>query len=276
MQKSHLLSQALLRYWENYARLVQLSSAKASTKHIHQLRISTQKLEAILTLVSNFVPKHQSKKIIDQIRKVRKSVNLLRDSQFEALAIKKQDNSDKFNSKFTGFFSEEKRHAKKKALRYLKGISIHRQKKYVNMLATKLIDIEAHSDQKQVRSELEDQLNPTLFKFKQAMSKADPLQIEEIHKLRILGKKLFYQQECLNSLRANSRFQLKNLANVLSVCGRIQNDSVLLGTLDIYLAKKGRHQDPDAMQIKKQVKSHRAKVINTEFARLGNNNWQER
>jgi polyphosphate kinase 2 (PPK2 family) len=64
------------------------SRAKISTRNIHQLRISTQKLEAILTLANSLKSNHNSKNVIFPIKKVRKSLGPLRDIQVESTALK--------------------------------------------------------------------------------------------------------------------------------------------------------------------------------------------
>jgi CHAD domain-containing protein len=136
------------------------------------------------------------------------------------------------------------------------------------------VEIEAHKSQKQIQDQLNHEIKSTTYKVKKIMHNVNPRRVKEIHKFRIQAKKLRYQQECLNSLVGNSRFDLQNLTLVQSVAGRIQNDSVLLKTLDRYLAKKGHHHDRAANKIRRRVKVNRTKIINTDFAKLNAIKWQ--
>ena len=71
--KNHFLSQSLLQAWKNYKSQVHLSRRKASPKNIHQLRIATQRLEAMLTLIDGLKPTDDSKVIVSSVKKVRKN-----------------------------------------------------------------------------------------------------------------------------------------------------------------------------------------------------------
>jgi CHAD domain-containing protein len=103
------------------------------------------------------------------------------------------------------------------------------------------------------------------------MHSINPHQSQEIHKFRILAKKLRYQEECLNSMTGSSRFNIDNLKSIQSLAGQIQNDSVLLETLGRYLSKRKNQGDTHVTKITNRVKSHRAKIINTDFTKLSLN-----
>ena len=158
MSKNHSLSHSVLNTWKNYEKQVCLSRRQISTKNIHQLRISTQKLEAVLTLANSLKSNHNSKNIIYLIKKVRKCLGPLRDIQVESAALKGlKENEIKHSgqSKFSKFFSNQKTSARKKAIKCLDKISLKHEQLRIKRLAKKLAGIENQKSEKRIQVELD-------------------------------------------------------------------------------------------------------------------------
>lgn len=276
MSKNHLLSHSLLETWDKYEKHVHLCRKKISAKNIHHLRISTQKLEAILTLTNGLKSNHNSKNVIFLIKKVRKSLGPLRDIQVESTALKQLKDDKTGESKhneFSEFFSDQKTAAKKKAIKCLDEISLKRERRHIEKLANKLVEVEFNKSEAQIQTELDQKVKSSVSKLSEMLIHLDPKRIKDIHRFRIHAKKLRYQGEVLNSLRDSPTFDLKNLKKAQSVAGRIQNDSVLLKTLGKFLSKKKYSEDPRALSVQKRIATHQANLVNKDFKNLSVLTW---
>lgn len=277
MLKNHSLSQALRKIWATYEKKVHLSRNHTSPKNIHQLRISTQKLEAVLTLANSLHSAHHSKNIIALIKNVRKSLGPLRDIQVESSALENLRDKNLNGHKqrdFLTFFSEQKNKAKKKAVNCLQEISLGNERKRVEKLAKKIEKVELGQDKSKIQAQLDLKMKSAFLEFNKIMKDLNPKRIKEIHRFRSLAKKLRYQGECVNSLTGLDKYNLPNLKRVQTVAGRIQNDSILISTLDRFLAKKKHQDDPKALKIKKRIEYNQSKLINKDFSQLPAIKWE--
>ena len=117
-------------------------------------------------------------------------------------------------------------------------------------------------------------MKSSVLKFNSVMKNVNPESVKEIHRFRILAKKIRYQGECVKALTGLAKYDLQNLKTVQSVAGRIQNDSILIGTLDRFLNKKKHENDPRALKIRKRIEVNQAKLIKDDFARLTSLKWE--
>jgi CHAD domain-containing protein len=266
----------LRKTWHVYEKKVHLSKNHTSPKNIHQLRISIQKLEAILTLANSLHSTHHSKNIMALIINVRKNLGPLRDIQVESLAIENlrdENMKDHKHRKFSTFFTKQKRKAKKKAESCLEKISIEKESKRTEKLVQKLEKIELSHDQTKIKKQLNLKMKLNMIKFNHMMKNVNPKKIKEIHHFRIMAKKLRYQSECMNTLTGLARYDLPQLKRVQSVAGRIQNDSMLISTLDQFLENKKNKHDPQVLKIKKRILDQQKKLISQDFMKLTTLNW---
>jgi CHAD domain-containing protein len=271
MLKNHSLSHSLKKTWQKYSQQVHAARKNLSIKNIHQLRITTQQLEALLTLADALKSTKHSKNIIYLVKKVRKSLGPLRDIQVESTALKKMKEK-RFkmakHKEFFKFFLKQKNKSKKKALKCLDEISLKHEKNQIDNLTQKLVAFENKNNKKKMNELLTNKLKKSVMKLNTFMKDVDPKEVKEIHQFRVQAKKIRYQAECLNTTVGDSHFNLKNLKNVQSVAGRIQNDSVLIGTIDKFLSKRKHENDVPLLNIRKLVANNQAVLINTNFKKM--------
>lgn len=278
MLKSHSLSQLLQNTWDVFEKQTHFSRSKPSIINIHQLRILAQKLEAILTLTDGLHSTHNSKNVASLIKHVRKSLGPLRDIQVEGVSLENlKDQGTAFHKKseFNHFFLKQQKRAKKLAIQCLDGIFLETERKGVHRLVEKLQEIESKHDKDHIRLQLDRKMKSLDLKFHKMMREVDPEEVEEIHRFRILAKKLRYQGECLNLIKGHPRYDLKNLKAVQSVTGRIQNDSVMLKTLNIFLSKKKHQDDPVALKLRSRIEENQNMVISEEFKKMTKLKWKK-
>jgi len=274
---SGFLSHSLLEIWDRYEKQVRRSRSEISTKNIHQLRLSTQRLEAVLTLANSLKSNHNSKNIIFLLKKVRKRLRPLRDVQVEAMVLKdlKENKVGKKGSKgFASFFLRKRYSAKKKAVICLNEISLRKERHRIRKMAKRIVEIEGQKTKSQIENELNRKIRCSLETLNRMMTRMDPKGVKDIHRFRIRAKKLRYQGEFLTALSGSMIFDLNILKQVQSVAGRIQNDNVSLGTLDQYLSKKKHSTDPRVLAVRKRIQNNQANLIDKDFKELTALKWR--
>jgi CHAD domain-containing protein len=269
--KNKPLSFLLLNTWNQYEKQVRESRSRVSKNNIHKLRILTQKLEALLTLSRSLNLNHNSKNILFLIKKVRKSLGPLRDIQVQSKAFEELTNTKQERNKhkeFSHFLAQKKKTATKKARKCLSQISLKHEHIRIKMLSKKLIKIEAKKTKKQIQYELKKTIQSSIKELNNMRTKINPKRIQDIHRFRIYAKKLRYQGEFLNSSSHGPKIDLNKLKTAQSATGRIQNDRILLKTLDHFLSKKNHSKDTHALGLQKRITLHQSELINKNFKEL--------
>lgn len=277
MLKSNSLGEALSKSWDSYEKQVQIALNFTSPENIHQLRILTQKLEAVLTLVNSLHSTYNPKNIMTVIKNVRQNIGPLRDMQVVLTAIenfKDKKLKSREQSELTRFFVSRKRKAKKKAIKCLQEISLNDERKKINKLTEKIRKIELVYDKKKIQSKLNSEMKASVLKFNKVMENVNPEKVRQIHQVRILAKNLRYRAECVNAMTGIAQYDLKNLKRVQSVAGRIQNDTILLKTLGRYFENKNNADDSKALEIKKKTEANQARLIKRDFENLSPIIWK--
>lgn len=275
--KDDSLSHSIIETWDYYEKQVYKSRDKISAKNIHKLRVSTQRLEAILTLANHLKSNHNSKNAIFLIKKVRKSLGPLRDIQVKSKAInglKQSQFSSIKSAEFSKFFANQKKSAKKKAHKCLDQISLINERQHIQKLTEKLVKVEAYKSQTQIQEDLDQKVKSSLSKLNKMMTHLNPKHVQDIHQFRIHVKKVRYQEEFLNSLYLSPKYDLGNLKAAQSITGQIQNDSILIKTLDRFLSKKKHADVAKALSFRKQIATSQAELINTDFKKLRELTWE--
>ena len=274
--KKKSLSQLLLATWTKFEKQVRIALDKSSPRQVHQLRISTQKLEALLGMASGLPFKRKSDHLILLLKKVRKSMGPLRDVQVEEKALKNL-NVKGFKTKkkrFSKFLKKKSSAAKEKTRRCLDKIPLKNEKWRAAKLMRKIKKIESQKHRNEIQSDLGREIKKSVLALNGEMKKINPARVNEIHQFRIHAKKLRYKAECLKSLSGQSHLDLKNLKAVQSIAGNIQDDSILLKTLDRFLAKKTNRNNTKILRMRKHVASHQKRILNDNFSKLNRLKWE--
>jgi CHAD domain-containing protein len=282
VRTKYTLRQTFLSTWKNYEKHLEAANQRASTKNIHQLRISTQQLQAALTLMSALKPIPAVKDLAQFIKRLRKNLSSLRDIQVESITFEKLKTSDNDSRKLTRFFKQKKARTKKKALRHLSVAAKSPIRFQINQVAEGLTQIEDAQTIPKINKQLHEKLHSTALEFNVKMEKLNPASVKDIHKFRILTKKFLYQNEFLNSFATatgrkparRSERLFEHLKTIQSVTGRIQNDSVLLKTIDQYLDKKSHHHEATPIALRRRIKLNQTQIVKNEFSKFRDFAWQ--
>ena len=242
-----------------------------SNKNIHALRVSIRKFEAILDIANIVNPSHRSKKTILMIKKIRKKLGPFRDVQVQLKAIKKYKNKklniDKQHP-FFKFLSEKKIKAKKKSLKCLNQISLKDEKNNIKKMIKKTAFFESNKNKKQTQIQLNSKIKSSITIYNQLLKNINPERSKEIHKLRILTKKLRYESEFINLLIGHKKIDLKKLIFIQNITGKIQNNSSLIQTIDQFLKNKKNNHNFEVLKIRKEIQNHQSIIIQNHIKQL--------
>lgn len=272
MLKVHSLSHSLRQQWDGFEKQFQLTRKKASTKNVHALRVSTRRLEAVLLLANTLKSNLKSQKILSMIKKVRKSLGPLRDIQVEELALKElrfKPVEQKKGETFESFLSRKKSDAKKEARHYLKQISLKQKRKSLYEIEKQLQALESKKDRVQMEARLNKKIKSSVLRLNKTISNHRPVQIEKIHRCRILAKRCRYQSECMKSMTGSSIVDLPTLRQLQYVSGKVQNEKVLIQTLDRFLDKKKNRDNLQALALRKKVCDMQSQLMKPKRTRQG-------
>ena len=269
MKDNKLLSENLEKSWKRYERSVHASRENLSPQNIHQVRVATQRLEAALSLAHSLKEMKKADHITNLLKKVRKGLGPLRDSQVGSNQLENIHGGKKLAESF----KQDQHHAQKKARTALKNIELKHDKLNLIKITKNVCEIESKEKRKDLQKQLDHKMKSSILKFNLLLGKINPEQMKEIHHFRIFAKKLRYQAECIQSFNKKLQFSLKELKNVQSVAGKIQNDTVLLNKLNQFLSESKRKDSPRIEKICKSIELHREKLIKKDFSQLNSLEW---
>lgn len=282
-KKIQCLSLQLARSWNQFMRLLLRTEQQLSTKNIHQVRVTSQRLEAILRLVKvlklNKTSQSSLKPMIKHIKAVRKNLGPLRDLQVESITLnsllgRSTSPQSELAKELKANISVAEQQAKlalKKGVRFTKEF----QKKVDSELISELKRLESERSPREIRIPLKDHLRKLVRSFNKSLTLIDPKQAGEIHQLRLQAKKLRYRGECLNSFSEKRVIDLSHLKKVQSIAGDIQNDRVLLKTLAEFPKIKDSELKAKLARLRQQTSRSQKELMMKDFAKIGTLAWQE-
>ena len=245
---NHSITEPIARSWLHYREKFRDSRKDSNEKNIHDLRVATQRFEAILKISQRLIFSRSALKLIKSLTKTRKILGPLRDLQIEI----KQDQQK--NKKFFRFLKHEEKQANKNASRYLKKLSLKDEKKLVHkVLGEKIRSVEKKCTAKKMHSLLTPIIKSSLLQLNDVVSKKSIPPMKRIHKFRQLAKKLRYQEEALESMFARPNLELSKLKLIQSGIGKLQDQNALFKNMNRYLSKKRNKGDFEVRASKKKM-----------------------
>ncbi|WP_020482955.1 CHAD domain-containing protein [Methylomonas sp. MK1] len=250
-----LLLDALERHWRQYRKRLKACRQSANEDNVHELRVSTRRLLALIELLQALAPQNTLLRIRKSLKKQLDGFDQLRDTQvmlFEsAKSLPILPELEPFlahmhrceqrllleNQSFIASLYQPKLRRKlKKAGKYFK-------------TQTADIDLELA-----VSSAVHDIYGVVTNRYQ----KLDPANPASIHHLRIAVKKLRYTLLATQSVDSEiAKTELNRLKNYLTCMGNIQNSVVLLNTMEAFF----KHKIP--VTIKQHYSQQQQELVNT-------------
>jgi CHAD domain-containing protein len=252
-----LLAAAVSKNWTRYRVQLRKCQKKLRTSAVHDLRTSIRRLMAALQLSEDVLGARRPQ--LEKIRKALKSeihsLSELRDFQVQIRDLKKLEKKG-HRKPILKFLKKKSQNETRKASSRLRG----RHKTIEKGLLCLHYDLLEKCSKKADESTIDQEIENTLFRhlsnlhehLKAATKKARAQNPSTVHRVRIEFKKFRYGREIMAPIILPSLKEPRGLNERLSyfqsVLGEIQDHDAMIETLELFLAKKGRHSGNRAIE----------------------------
>jgi CHAD domain-containing protein len=252
---SALVRSALHRRGQRLLDLLNDAQQELSSENVHQLRVSTRRLAAILELSTAVVGDGPTQKLRRKLKQLRRQLGPLRDLQRQLEWLSEEPLLDDYLTERAAILPKaiKKTH---KALTAYKGSWFEKRLEILDALLAAVLEEESDASELLTRQTWEGLLS--------AMSLADEVEPDHsfsYHPLRISLKRFRYQAEVISEVglpnqldQANSWDQLKALQDSL---GHLQDIEVLCCHLDLYFAETPPVRETQSRVFTKLLKERR-------------------
>ncbi|MBC7538487.1 MAG: CHAD domain-containing protein [Bacteriovorax sp.] len=231
------LVEALEQNGAKYIQLLKSDRKKLSVETVHQIRVTTRKLEACLELLDSLRIGH--KKLTKDLQYVRKIHGPLRNIHVELESIKNIEDQVKAKA-FKCFLKKHEKKCEKKLFSELDLISFEKQNIEIQKIKNNLLLKDTPAMNEKAFNAMEAQNLKLFLEFKKTKRAFSPNTPKSIHPIRIAAKKLRYQGEILRPAISFENIDLPQLKHLQETFGKIQNDNVLHKSIDKFLHKHSK------------------------------------
>ncbi len=250
-----LLRTALYRHGRHFLDYLQAAQDELTPENVHQLRVNSRKLSSSLSLLSSLVGRGPVKKVRQKLRKVRRSLGVLRDLQRQLEWLCDEPLLDDYLTERTADLPSVIKKAKKE-LRGVKPSKLEKRLEMVDALLAGLLGDE------QAEESVREVLSRTVWEsLLQAMSHADEVDADNsfsYHPLRVAMKTFRYQADLYASAGWETRLQhndgwakVKELHDAL---GHLQDLEVLACHLDFHWVQSPPIRETQARVVNRLLK----------------------
>ena len=194
------LSTALHNTWMTYQELVKLSRKTPKNRHIHELRVVTQRLEAALVLSSGMTDSKKIDELIQELRGIRRHLGPLRDLYVERKIAQDWPEELKlfYQRKFAKFLKTQIRREAQKDKKYLKDLRLKKQWKEIQKIIVRLQEEEIRLQPDEIQILKENTVEKSAIQVKETLRDLKSDDIKTLHHFRIQSKRLRYQKELVD------------------------------------------------------------------------------
>ncbi len=240
------LSTSLQARWEKYNQELNRCRAEFSEEAVHDLRVATRRLLALLDLTGLLYTGAPVQKLLLAFKDQLDSYDDLRDTQVMLLEVGQQVQEMPSLATFQKFLAKrEKRllQAAQKNVQSYKLNTLEKRLTAVQKAMRKTAEDSALAES--LFQTLDDVYASVLKRFKQI----DPAIPQTIHRVRVRFKKFRYMIECVYPFIADfPPDNLRAMHDYQTLMGNIQDVEVLLSTLNTLAAKKNGHNFSEAIE----------------------------
>ncbi len=268
------ISSSLDSAWNKYEDNLSRSRSNLSVDNVHDLRVSTQRLEAILCLSRILTKSKKLSRLLKNLKKTRCSLGPLRDIQVEMLELNEMKFSSKDTKEYFFYCDNRKKIAQKKALRAIKRNTPHSHAKIFEREKKKVNAIEKTVSHHVIKEKLEANLRNYFFPLNRKLRNHSIQKRKGLHKYRILTKQLRYQGEAMKELLGSTMFNMKDLKGTQAELGKIQDNSNIIKNLNTFLSSQKRLKQPGLEAIRDQIQLTHEKLVQLELQALSTQQWK--
>ncbi|MBX3170302.1 MAG: CHAD domain-containing protein [Candidatus Eremiobacteraeota bacterium] len=250
-----LLRTALYRHGRRFLDYLQAAQDELTPENVHQLRVSSRKLSSTLSMLSSLVGRGPVKKLRRKLRKVRRSLGVLRDLQRQLEWLCDEPLLDDYLTERSADLPSVIKRAKKD-LRRIKPSKLEKRLEMVDALLAGLLEEE------QAEESVREMLSRTVWEsLLQAMSHADEVDPDNsfsYHPLRVAMKSFRYQAEVYAAAGWETRLEQQDgwakVKELHDALGHLQDLEVLACHLDFHWVQSPPIRETQARVVNRLLK----------------------
>lgn len=240
------LSTSLEGRWEKYNQELARCRAEFSEEAVHDLRVATRRLLALIDLIGVLYPGAQVQKLLLAFKDQLDSYDDLRDTQVMLLEVGQRVQELPSLAGFHKFLAK-----REKSL--LQAAAKNVQTYKLNALEKRLAGVQKAMQKTEEDAAFTENLFQTLDDVYASVLKRfkriDPNIPPTIHRVRVRFKKFRYMVECIYPFLPNfPEANLRTMHDYQTLMGNIQDVEVLLSTLNTFGGKKNGRKLSDAIE----------------------------
>jgi CHAD domain-containing protein len=252
---------ALRKQWKRYRKELKRAQKKVSEKAIHDSRVGTRRLLAILDLLAGFLPHRKVKKISDALKQHLDSFDDLRDSHVQLRLVGKMKRKFTAARDFEDYLSAREKRFARRTSKQLHKIKTGRLGKLVGECLNEVEQKWRNCKQQNANDRLFRALHGAFQRTSRLRDQIDARDTKTIHCTRVAFKRFRYMVEALaDNLRFADERRLEAMHDYQGRMGDIQDVQVLLAAVDKYLCK--HETDPRAAsRFRKELLRQREELV---------------
>lgn len=233
------LAQSLDRRWRSYRRAVRRCQRQFEEKAVHQLRVETRRLLALLGLLDPVLGGGCAREAARRIKKPFKSLARLRDTHVQLLCLKSKQEEFPELADFRKFLvRREKRLARRVNKKILAAAEAGWKKPVATVRAALRDWTRDGAPESQQAQALWRTVGAAYARVVELRRQVDGSEPETIHRMRVAFKRFRYMLETLQPLLPEvTGSRLKAMQAFQQTMGEVQDIEVLINTLDKYAKK---------------------------------------
>lgn len=258
MSAEELLLTALDQRYETYRAERKRCKAEFSEEAVHDLRVTTRRLLALIDLLRDLQPQPRLQKLRLAFKGQLDSLDELRDTQVLLAEISETLETLPELAPLQKFLQKREKRLLKAAEREVRGFKVRASASQIENLRASLTEPSAAQE---LTARLLAVVDEAFLTVTQRKGRVDPTQPFTIHRVRIAFKKFRYTIEIVHPILPGfPETHFKNMHDYQNAMGEIQDVEVLLATLADYSAG---HETYDPQPVRRFYEQRHAELINT-------------
>ena len=253
-----LLVETLENRWKTYRSELKRCQKEPSEEAIHDLRVATRRLLALVDMLRAISPHPRLQKLRRTFKNQLDSLNDLRDTQVMLMGVSDTLNTIPELALFQKYLAKRENRLLKSTTKSIRSFKNTNVKRRLDSTRKALLKIENHNQQQKVLLQIvDDAYETTLRRFRCI----EPSRPATIHRTRVAFKKFRYMVEIVSPLVSNfPEPNFKNMHDYQDMMGAIQDLEVILSIFEDF-ADRDASYDPEP--VRRYYQQRHTEAINT-------------
>lgn len=240
-----LLIDTLVKRWQNYRGELKRCRKEPSEEAIHDLRVATRRLLALVDMLRALTPHPRLGKLRSALKNQLDSLNDLRDTQVMLVEVSETIGDLPELALFQDYLTKREKRLLRSTAKAIKSYNIANVRKRLDSTRKALLKAENGNDQKMELLQIVDEAYETTVGRYRNIEPAHP---GTIHRVRVAFKKFRYMVELVHSLISNFPDEtFKRMHDYQTLMGDIQDVEVFIAAFNDF-ADKDSSYNPKPVQ----------------------------